>query len=132
MDLHGGALNEALVPFAIYAAGAAPEVVARSRAMAEAFGIRYLVEGSATGAAFVAAAAAGVHSILPEAGGQGIPDEAMVQLHLRGIRNVLAYLKMIPQAHEPAEAPVRVSSLMFGCAQNTPDCSTPRGASATV
>ncbi|MDR7521504.1 MAG: succinylglutamate desuccinylase/aspartoacylase family protein [Armatimonadota bacterium] len=113
VDLHGGDLNEALVPFVIYSREAAPRVVARSRAMAEAFGLRYVVAGSIPGAAFAAAAAAGIPSILPEAGGQGVLDEVMVGLHLRGIRNVLGLLGMIPAQPHAVEAPVAVSSFVW-------------------
>jgi len=113
IDLHGGDLNEALVPFVIYSRDASADVMARSRAMAEAFGLPYVIEGSVPGAAFAAAAAAGVPSILPEAGGQGILDEAMVSLHLRGIRNVLGLLGMIPEKPGPVEAPVLVSSFVW-------------------
>src|SRR3712207_560420 len=43
LDLHGGDLVEELAPFAIYADDAAPAVVERSRAMAEAFGLTYTI-----------------------------------------------------------------------------------------
>lgn len=113
VDLHGGDLNEALLPFTIYFGGADPGVVARSRAMAEAFGISHIIEGTVPGSAFEAAAAAGIPSVLPEAGGQGILDESMVQIHLRGIRNVLATLRVIPGAVEPAAPPVHVKRFLW-------------------
>ncbi len=113
VDLHGGDLNEALLPFTIYFGGAQPEIVARSRAMAEAFGISHIVESTVPGAAFEVAAAAGIPSILPEAGGQGILDEAMVAVHVRGIRNVLATLGIVPGAPEPTASLVRVSRFLW-------------------
>lgn len=113
IDLHGGDLNEALLPFTIYFGGADPEVVARSCAMAEAFGISHIVEGSVAGSAFEAASAAGIPSILPEAGGQGILDEAMVAIHLRGIRNVLCMLGVTRGAVEPTAPPVRVKRFLW-------------------
>lgn len=113
IDLHGGDLNEALVPFVIYSSEADPGVVARSRSMAKVFGLGYVIESALPGAAFAAAAAAGVPSVLPEAGGQGILDEAMVELHLRGIRNVMGLLGMVPEKPEPAEMPVPVSSFVW-------------------
>lgn len=113
VDLHGGDLSEALLPFTIYFAGAKPEIVARSRAMAEAFGISHIVAGTVSGGAFEAAAAAGIPSILPEAGGQGILDEAMVAVHVRGIRNVLAALGMVSGAPEPTAPPVHVNRFLW-------------------
>jgi predicted deacylase len=108
IDLHGGDLNEALLPFTIYHGGAAPEVVARARALAEAFGIRHLVEGAVEGAAYVAAAAAGIPAILPEAGGQGVLDPAMVRVHTRGVGNVLRALGVLRGRPAPVRPPVRV------------------------
>lgn len=113
IDLHGGDLNEALLPFTIYSGRANPEVVARSRAMAEAFGIRHIIEGSISGAAIEASSAAGIPSILPEAGGQGILDEALVQIHMRGIRNVLTLLGATPGPAEPVEPPIRVDPFVW-------------------
>src|SRR5919202_969620 len=71
LDLHGGDLVEELVPFAIYAADAAPEVVARSRAMAEAFGLTYTIAqreepGALAGMTYAAAARRGLPRLIAE------------------------------------------------------------------
>jgi len=113
IDLHGGDLNEALLPFTIYFGGADPEVVARSCAMAEAFGISHIIEGSVAGSAFEAASVAGIPAILPEAGGQGILDESMVAIHLRGITNVLCMLGITPGVAEPPARPVHVKRFLW-------------------
>jgi predicted deacylase len=108
IDLHGGDLNEALLPFTLYHGRAAPEVVARARAMADAFGIRHVVDGVVEGAAYAAAAVAGIPAILPEAGGQGVLDPAMVRVHTRGVVNVLRHLGVLRGRPARGRPPVRV------------------------
>jgi predicted deacylase len=106
IDLHGGDIHEALVPFTIYSDVAEEPVVARSRAMAEVYGIRYvLASDSVKGGTYSAAAAAGIPAILAEAGQVGQLDEASVAIHLKGCRNVLRHLEVVPGEPEPV-APV--------------------------
>lgn len=106
IDLHGGDIHEALVPFTIYSDGAAPEVQAKSRAMAEVYGIKYVVaRNSVAGGTYGAASAAGIPCILTEAGELGRLDEASTLIHLNGCRNVLRYLHVLPGVPEPV-API--------------------------
>lgn len=102
VDLHGGDIHEELVPFTIYSAGAAPEVRAISRQLAEVFGIHYLVESdSVKGGTYGAAAGAGIPAILTEAGDVGQLDPEMVAVNSRGLHNVLHALQILPGAPEP-------------------------------
>jgi predicted deacylase len=95
IDLHGGDLVEALEPFAIYEASA---VEAQAHALAVAFGLGYVVreEGGLGGLTSSAAAAAGVPAIIAEAGGCGQLEEGAVQLLVRGVRNALRQLGVLP------------------------------------
>jgi hypothetical protein len=95
VDLHGGDLNEALVPFTIFFRSGQAKVDQASLEMAEAFGIRYLVSSETKGAAFSAAAGAGIPSILAEAGGQGIwtPDD--VWAHTSGLDRLMRHLGLL-------------------------------------
>jgi len=96
IDLHGGDLVEDLEPFTIYTASPIEE---RSRALAVAFGLRYVVREEGDGLAGMtidAAAQAGVPAIIAEAGGRGILEERCVQLLADGVRNVLRSLEMLP------------------------------------
>nr|MBA3416605.1 succinylglutamate desuccinylase/aspartoacylase family protein [Chloroflexia bacterium] len=73
IDLHGGDMVEALIPFTIFSGGGDAETTARSKALGKAFGLPYLVEstpasGAIGGTTAHAAAAAGVPSIIAEAG----------------------------------------------------------------
>src|SRR5262249_14970827 len=102
VDLHGGDLVEALEPFSLYDESPPED---RSRALAIAFGLRYVVRSPQAGAPISgttsgAAAAAGIPAVIAEAGGCGLLEESAVDLHLAGIENVLRHLGMLPG--EPA------------------------------
>lgn len=97
LDLHGGDLVEALVPFAIYDASPVEE---RSRELAIAFGLPYVVReepGSGLGGMTSGAAAAeGIPAVIAEAGGCGQLEAEAVELLVRGVRNALRSLEMLP------------------------------------
>jgi hypothetical protein len=96
VDLHGGDLIEALVPFTIFFRSGNDRVDRLSQEMAQVFGISYLVRSETPGSTFCAAARAGIPSILAEAGGQGIWTPADVALHTDGLRRLMRHLAMIP------------------------------------
>jgi predicted deacylase len=102
IDLHGGDLVEALEPFTIYQASPVEE---RAHALAVAFGLPYVVrEEQADGLAGMtchAAADAGIPAIIAEAGGYGQLDEEAVMLLVRGVRNALRSLGILPGPVEP-------------------------------
>ncbi len=103
VDLHGGDINEALVPFTIVVASGTPEVDEKAAALARVYGIRYVVRGRVSGGTYAAAAQRGIPAILTEAGGQGLLDEPSLAIHRRGLRNVLRHLEITPGAPEPVE-----------------------------
>jgi len=111
VDLHGGDLVEALEPFSLYDESPLED---QSRALAIAFGLRYVVRSPQAGAPISgttssAAAAAGIPAVIAEAGGCGLLEESAVDLHLAGIENVLRHLGMLPR--EPALAPPGMRSV---------------------
>ncbi|MBV9811479.1 MAG: succinylglutamate desuccinylase/aspartoacylase family protein [Acetobacteraceae bacterium] len=94
IDLHGGDLPEALVPFSIFIESGNAEVDRRSRALAEAFGLEGLMVHRAdrttiAGTTYAAAALNGVPAIIAEDGGVGYYDPAIGERMLRGLRNAL-------------------------------------------
>lgn len=104
LDLHGGDIPEALIPFSILVNGPDPKVTDKARAVAAAFGIDKVVlsttiEGTTTGAA----AARGIPAILAEAGQLGILDEDSTQILLRGCHNVARYMGVLPGSVEPVK-----------------------------
>ncbi|HEY2568537.1 MAG TPA: succinylglutamate desuccinylase/aspartoacylase family protein [Candidatus Udaeobacter sp.] len=122
IDLHGGDIPEALVPFVICRSEAgltdskARDVAARSKEMALAFELPYVLtvskpvqpgKGNRAGAgglsSYAAAAEKGVPSILAEAGGVGQMQEEAVQLLVNGVLKVMRHLGMIDQGKSRAE-----------------------------
>jgi len=111
IDLHGGDIPEALVPFVICrseAGVAATEpvkavnkVAAKSRELAMAFGLPYVltvskpVQPAKGSSSYAAAAEKGIPAILAEAGGVGQMQENAVETLTRGVINVMGSLKML-------------------------------------
>ena len=111
IDLHGGDIPEALVPFVICRseAGLADskvcDVAARSKRMAMAFGLPYVlavskpIQPSKGSSSYAAAAEKGIPAILAEAGGVGQMQKDAVELLCRGVTNVMRHLGMIAAEH---------------------------------
>ena len=72
VDMHCGDMNEALVSFTGIEETGDASVDARSRELAEAYGLRYLLIGPSPGTTTTAAAALGIPAVLGEVGGQGL------------------------------------------------------------
>jgi hypothetical protein len=102
VDLHGGDLIEALVPFTIIFRSGNEQVDQVSLEMAKVFGIHYLVRSETPGSTYATTTRAGIPSILAESGGQGIwPPEDVARL-TDGMNRLMRHLKMIPgPAPEP-------------------------------
>lgn len=95
VDLHGGDLIEALVPFTIFSRSGDTRVVEKSLEMAKIFGIHFLVGSDVAGSTVCAASLAGIPSILTESGGQGIWAPEDVRRHVHGLNRLMRHLKMI-------------------------------------
>jgi uncharacterized protein len=95
VDLHGGDLIEALVPFTIFFRSGNEQVDARSLEMAKIFGIHYLVSSVNPGSTIAAASNSGIPAILTESGGQGIWTAEQVADHTNGLQRLMRHLKMI-------------------------------------
>jgi predicted deacylase len=117
VDLHGGDIPEALVPFVICRSEAgladskARYVAARSKQIAMAFGLPYVLtvskpvqpsKGHRAGggglSSYAAAADKGTPAILAEAGGAGQMQEEAVSLLVNGVVNVMRHLGMLDDA----------------------------------
>jgi predicted deacylase len=102
VDLHGGDIPEALVPFSGYMEAADPRVNERSCELAAAFGVEYVVRPTQlAGTTIGAAAALNIPALLAEAGQLGILDEDNTQLLLNGCRNVARQLGILPGEVKP-------------------------------
>jgi predicted deacylase len=96
IDMHGGDMIEALIPFVLaprYSDGAIDET---ALAMAHACGIPWIIHGDVSGSTCGAAASAGIPSILTEIGGQGVWSEDEVAAHMESTLRVLRHLGVLP------------------------------------
>ncbi len=115
LDLHGGDIPEALVPFSICREGET-DVDRKSKELALAFALPYALAVSrpiqqAKGtSSFVAAAEIGVPAVLAEAGGVGQLQPEAVQLLTDGVRRVLRHLGMAHEAVPAVPAPVMLTA----------------------
>jgi predicted deacylase len=103
IDCHGGDLGEILWPYSGYALTGDSEQDRQGKALARLWSPRIVAlyrEGSelppTNGSLTSQAARQGVVSILAEAGGNGTLEPADVEIHMRGMRNVMRYLGMLP------------------------------------
>jgi len=103
IDLHGGDIPEALVPFVICRAGN-DEVAKKSKAIAMAFGLPYVltvskpVQPAKGQSSYAAAADKGIPAILAEAGEVGQMQEEAIELLVDGVVNVMRRLGIIDDA----------------------------------
>jgi hypothetical protein len=115
LDLHGGDIPEALVPFSI-CRGGSEAVDVKSKELALAFGLPYLlavnrpVQLAKGSSSYVAGAERGVPSVLAEAGGVGQLQEDAVELLVAGVHRVMAHLGMTKTMPPPAQDPAVLGS----------------------
>lgn len=101
IDLHGGDFGEALLPFVAGVVTGNVDRDRRAEVLAHLYSPDVVVMSDGrtvfpfAGSIVHAAAHRGVVSLIAEAGGDGTMKEDDVQVHLRGIENVLRYLDMI-------------------------------------
>jgi len=89
LDLHGGDLDESLVPFSLFPSGSAA-----SRTLASVFGLPIAVAAGGEGYTINAAGRLGIPSVLAEVGGNGLWGEAGVRQLTDGIARVMRHLAM--------------------------------------
>jgi predicted deacylase len=130
IDLHGGDIPEALVPFVICRSATEPveavnRVDAKSKELALAFGLPYVltvskpVQPAKGSSSYAAAADKGIPAILAEAGGVGQMQEDQVELLVNGVKRVMEHLGMI-------EAEDRRSQTAATESAETADAITPK------
>jgi uncharacterized protein len=108
IDLHAGDLPEALEPFVFYDAS---PVERQARELALTYGLGHMVRQSSdgrtvTGSTSAAAADLGIPSFTAESGECGVLAKEAVDRHLRGLRNVLRHLRLLPGEPEAFASPV--------------------------
>lgn len=97
IDLHGGDMIEALVPFTIYHVTEDQGILQASKEMASLFDIEYVIgsSGQVPGSTYGCAAEQGIPAIIAEAGQQGILSETQSKVLQDGVQNILASLGVL-------------------------------------
>jgi len=108
VDMHGGDLVEALLPFTIYCDTGNEAVDQRSLELAQVFGIPHIVRSESRGGTYASAAIAGIPAILTESGGQGIWLPEHVADHVSGLDRLMRHLTILKG---PAPEPVQTQLL---------------------
>ncbi len=103
LDMHGGDMIEALIPFSIYNRSGDDAVDHKSVELAKVFGIHYIVRSETSGSTYSAASAAGIPAMMAESGGQGIWPPEAVALLTNGVDRLMRHLGML---EGPAPDPV--------------------------
>ena len=114
IDLHAGDLIEELTPFVGYRESGDATRDERMRAMANAYGAKWVVKSGATGERpgmmYAVAAQRGVAAILAESGGRGLLIEEDVARHVRGVTNILRAVGSLAGEPERVAPPRAVKS----------------------
>ena len=95
VDLHGGDINEMVMPFLFFPAYAEEKVVKKSREAAEKTLLPYRVASSAKNGLYSWAAQCGIPALLLEYGGLGKWSQEGVNFYKNNIYKLLGYLKIL-------------------------------------
>lgn len=122
LDLHGGDLNEDLLPHIYYPGVGEEWVVKESKRIAEFFDMPYYIKSNTRNGTYTSAALRGIPSLLIERGGCGLCKEEDVKAYKKDILSVLSALEVIkkerPQKqYDPVEIyeAEYVDALNSGC-----------------
>jgi predicted deacylase len=103
VDVHGGDIEEELVDYSQINQNGDPDHDAAAEALALALDMPFFVRRAAPaepvrtdGTICQVASAEGIPAALAEAGSHGRLDEDSVAVHVKGLRNVLYHLRMVP------------------------------------
>ncbi|MDA0684720.1 MAG: succinylglutamate desuccinylase/aspartoacylase family protein [Bacteroidetes bacterium] len=112
IDMHGGDMIEALVPFVAITTTDNEAANETAEKMARAYGIRAMLvkegAGPIGGTTTASAAQAGVPALLTEAGGQGVWHEHEVDILQDGMRRVMSAFDMYEAINDPGETAQRL------------------------
>ena len=118
IDLHGGDIPEALLPFTIWEETGNAAMDAKSRAMAEAFGMPATIalqpaKAPISGTTHAAAAHLGVAAVIAEDGNAGVYDAAITERMFEGAENALRALGVIPGGVREVPKPHRYARFVW-------------------
>jgi predicted deacylase len=118
IDLHGGDIPEALLPFTIWEETGNAVMNAKSRAMAEAFGMPATIalqpaKSPIGGTTHAAAAHLGVAAVIAEDGNAGVYDAAIAERMFSGAENALRALGVVPGGARSVAKPHRYARFVW-------------------
>jgi len=119
IDLHGGDLDESLVPYTYWTKTGREEQDRISREMVLAFGLDHIIvstdrprDPAASRYLENTATTRGKPSLTAEAGYAGTVEPGDVDALVRGCLGVMRYLKMLPGAVTPVAHPIWIDSVL--------------------
>jgi len=119
MDLHGGDIQELVIPYVYYPGVADEEVVMTSRKAACVLDLPYMFKSKATTGAYNSAAIRGLPCILIERGGCGLWTQEEVDAYKKDVKNVLRHLGVLPgQVVYPKKEPKEITNAIYQEAKN--------------
>ena len=118
IDLHGGDLDENLRRYSYWPVTGKPELDAKTRAMAAAFGLDHIIIQKNQGPAVAGATSLsrfaidlGKPTVIAEAGHAGTTNAEDVDALVQGAENVMRHLKMLAGEAKPVEHPVWIGQI---------------------
>lgn len=119
IDLHGGDIHEALLPFVIYSRLGGDEVAAQSREVSSFLGFPYVVGSVSDNGSIGGAANSGVPGLLAELGMCGRWSAEEVEEYIEAVRNTLRGLGVIEGTFVRHEDVKYLDSMQVLTAQHT-------------
>lgn len=113
IDLHSGGGCEYLVPHVYFQSYAAPEVCARSEALARRVGVEYIVRSRATNGFYGYAGLCGVPAIIIERGQCGLWTEDEVCRDVEDVENLLRFCGVLSDGKTSRETSPRLIERFF-------------------
>lgn len=114
IDLHSGDGFEGLVSYVYYAGVGDPEVIEKSREIAEIAHVDYIVKSGSTTGAYNYAGVLGIPSILLERGYSSVWCKDLVEEDKHDVKNILRYLGVLQgTAHRHGRKPIDVTPVIY-------------------
>ena len=119
LDIHGGDMVEKLEPFSLYHTGAGEEIDKKSKELALYYGLPNLISTSTEGtwpdkgANYANSAEHGIPAVITEVGGIGLLKKDDVEMHLKGMRNVLRYVGVLDEEPKKPEGIVEYDNFVW-------------------
>lgn len=118
VDLHGGDVHEAVMPFVYYVGMADEAVVAKAKALAEALDVEVIVKSGSTSGAYNYSGVIGKPSILVERGGAYVKSDDIVNAYYEDLLALLSSLGILSSHHKaPSKKPIDIHRAKYPLAE---------------